>query len=57
MVRWLVTDADSDAVSERNCVSCRCSCGRFVVALCATMFFVRCTALCAAWSVSPRAGV
>jgi hypothetical protein len=27
VARWLVTDAGSDARSERHNVSCRCSCG------------------------------
>jgi hypothetical protein len=33
VARWLVTDAGSDARSERNNVSCRCSCPRLHVSL------------------------
>ncbi len=33
VARWLVTDAGSDARSERNNVSCRCSCRRLYFSL------------------------
>jgi hypothetical protein len=55
VARWLATHAGSDARSERDAVSCRCSCRRLCVSLLCRerRWFVLGVVLWSVWPVSP----